>query len=223
LSSTFEILIIGNPILRRRAKPVTEFGKDLHEFGLRMLETMLQYEGVGLAAPQVGVSSRVIVLGIPQEDESLDLRIMVNPEVVDAQGEITFEEGCLSIPGIREDVVRPEKVTVRYQETDGTPREIRADGLLARALQHEVDHLDGFAAHRVREHGVQYVFGCADGERDAFAGFSFPIEHRVDEELNEGQTAGVFLRGEEHHVAVVAQVVQTMPDVEAMQPPPDGI
>ncbi len=143
MSSTFEILIIGNPILRRRAKPVTEFGKDLHEFGLRMLETMLQYEGVGLAAPQVGVSSRVIVLGIPQEDESLDLRIMVNPEVVDAQGEITFEEGCLSIPGIREDVVRPEKVTVRYQETDGTPREIRADGLLARALQHEVDHLDG--------------------------------------------------------------------------------
>ena len=137
-----EIRILGDPVLRARAEPVAVVDDDVRTLIDDMLETMYAADGVGLAAPQVGVGKRVIVVDVRDPDSPPFA--LVNPEIVEASEELDRgEEGCLSIPGLRDIVERPASVVVEGLDRDGKPRRIEATGLLARALQHEVDHLDG--------------------------------------------------------------------------------
>jgi peptide deformylase len=128
-------------VLRKRAEPVAEVDDDVRRIAAGMLQTMDAANGVGLAAPQVGLSVRLCVLnadGSPEGELAL-----VNPEIVDRDGTVNGEEGCLSFPGIYIHVRRNARITVRYRDLDGAERQLEAEGLLARAIQHEVDHLDG--------------------------------------------------------------------------------
>ena len=129
--------------LRNKALPVTAFDDSLRALVDDMAETMYAAPGVGPAAPQIGVSLRLFVIDIAGEDEPSDLKVFINPTFTAKQGEIAWEEGCLSFPGIHEEIERAEKVTVRAQDVHGNFFEVTADGLLAVALQHEYDHLEG--------------------------------------------------------------------------------
>lgn len=139
------------PILTYPDKRLREPGAEVEHFddALRaliedMAETMYAAPGVGLAAPQIGVSKRLFIVDVAtDEEEPSDLRVFINPEIIAAEGETTFNEGCLSFPGLREDIDRAERVTVRALDEHGKPFELEADGLLAIAIQHENDHLDG--------------------------------------------------------------------------------
>ncbi|RKH35001.1 peptide deformylase [Corallococcus sicarius] len=138
-----EILIWPDPILKQKARPVAKVDDKVRALVKDMFETMYAAEGVGLAAPQVGVLQRIIVLDTrPQQPDSKPLA-MINPEFVALEGETTYTEGCLSIPGEAEDVDRAAFATVRYLDEDGQEQTLRCDGLLAIAVQHETDHLDG--------------------------------------------------------------------------------
>lgn len=143
-----EIVTLPDPILRRKAKPVREFGPDLQQVIEDMIETMRQAPGVGLAAPQIGLSDRLIVVEYPiddtQEDSPKKLYVVVNPELkkISEETEVATE-GCLSIPGMMGDVERALAVTVAGRTRRGQPVKIKAEGWLARIFQHEIDHLDG--------------------------------------------------------------------------------
>jgi peptide deformylase len=143
---------LNNPILERPADPVTEFDTpELHQFVADMFETMYASHGVGLAAPQVDVSKRLTVIDITGGEEGQEPQqvVLINPEVLTKEGRQTGEEGCLSIPGFREPVTRAKKATVRAQNVTGEWFEITGEDLLARAMLHEIDHLNGvlFLAH----------------------------------------------------------------------------
>jgi peptide deformylase len=141
--SLLRICHYPDPVLKRKAEPVTVFDAELRRLANDMLDTMYAAPGVGLAAPQVGVSRRLIVLDCsPKEGDRTPL-VAVNPEIVGAEGECCEEEGCLSVPEYYAKVPRREKVRVRFRDLDGTSREIEADGLWAICLQHEIDHLEG--------------------------------------------------------------------------------
>ncbi|MEJ2528734.1 MAG: peptide deformylase [Gammaproteobacteria bacterium] len=136
-----EILHFPDPRLRNHAKPVEEFDHRLREFADSMLETMYHSSGIGLAATQVGVPWRLVVIDVSEErDQPLCL---VNPEIIEREGEEESEEGCLSVPSVYEKVTRAERVRVKAQDKSGEQIELEADGLLAVCIQHEVDHLDG--------------------------------------------------------------------------------
>src|SRR4051794_7644198 len=143
---------LNDPILERPADPVTEFDTpELHEFIESLFETMYASHGVGLASPQVGVSKRLTVIDITGGEEGTepDRIVLINPEVIAKEGKQTGEEGCLSIPGFREPVTRANKATVRAQNSKGEWFELTGEALLARAMQHEIDHLNGilFLSH----------------------------------------------------------------------------
>jgi peptide deformylase len=130
--------------LRIPGKPVETFDADLARLVDDMAETMYAAPGVGLAAPQIGVSLRLFVIDVATDDDQpSDLRTFVNPEILEHVGEVCYEEGCLSFPGVHEEVRRAERVRVRAQRVDGSAFELEAEGLLAIAIQHENDHLDG--------------------------------------------------------------------------------
>lgn len=130
--------------LRIEAKPVTDFGPDFQALVDDMAETMYAAPGVGLAAPQIGVSLRLFVIDAASgEDGPSDFRVFANPEIVKTEGTTVFTEGCLSFPGAREDIERAERVKVKAQDRNGVWFELESDGLLAIAVQHENDHLDG--------------------------------------------------------------------------------
>jgi peptide deformylase len=138
----------GDPVLRLKAAPVPmPAGQELKELVADMFETCTAEEGAGLAAPQIGVSLRVFVVDCPEDPEDPESPIFrfvaVNPEVLAATGEVLSEEGCLSMPGVRDSVKRHERVQLSALDADGKPFEITARGLVARAIQHEMDHLDG--------------------------------------------------------------------------------
>lgn len=133
----------GDEVLRVRTEDVTEFDDALQTLIDDMVDTMYAAPGVGLAANQVGISKRLMVIDLSVGEDPAQLHVFVNPEITDAEGEITEEEGCLSIPDFVEIVTRPERLTVRYLDRHGEPRELRAEGLMARAVCHEIDHLDG--------------------------------------------------------------------------------
>jgi peptide deformylase len=138
-----EILIWPDPILKQKAKPVAKVDDKVRALVKDMFETMYAADGVGLAAPQVGILQRVIVLDTsPRQEDSKPLA-MINPEIIGMEGETTYTEGCLSIPGEAEDVDRAAKVTVKYLDVDGQEQTLECDGLLAIAVQHETDHLNG--------------------------------------------------------------------------------
>jgi peptide deformylase len=138
------ILIAPHAMLKAKARPVTAADADtVRVLVPRMLETMYEAPGIGLAAPQVSVPLRLVVVDL-QPDEKRRPMVLINPEIVAASDQrVTREEGCLSLPGQYADVTRPERVRVRWQDETGARREIEADGLLAACLQHELDHLDG--------------------------------------------------------------------------------
>ena len=129
--------------LRDKALPVAVVDDEIRKLCDDMAETMYAAPGVGLAAPQIGVSKRIFVIDIASADEKSDLRVFINPEFVAREGETVWEEGCLSFPGIHEEVQRAAKVTVRAIGLDGNAFELTAEGLLAIAVQHEYDHLEG--------------------------------------------------------------------------------
>lgn len=130
--------------LREPGEPVTEFGPELAELVEDMAETMYAAPGVGLAATQIGEPIRLFIVDVATgDDEPSDLKVFVNPEIIGREGEQCWEEGCLSFPGVHEEVERAERVTVRAQDEHGEAFELEADGLLAVAIQHENDHLDG--------------------------------------------------------------------------------
>lgn len=140
-----EIRILGDPVLREPAQEVVDLHEDVKVLVRDMLETMYHAEGIGLAAPQVGISSRVIVVDLRgADDDSVGVVALVNPRVVEFSRKTDrAPEGCLSIPGMEEVVERPSSVTVEGLDPDGEPVSMAVSGLLSRALQHEIDHLDG--------------------------------------------------------------------------------
>ena len=138
-----EVRIIGDPVLRKKAQAVNNFDDELEKFVEEMFSTMYLYEGVGLAAPQVGVSLRLFVMD-SREENNKGKKVVINPEILEYLGEeVSEEEGCLSIPEIFEDVYRPEGVKVRYQDINGNVIEEELHGYQARIFQHEYDHLEG--------------------------------------------------------------------------------
>lgn len=142
--SLLPILIAPDPRLKAKAQPVDKLDEGLNRLIDDMFETMYQAPGIGLAAPQVGVTKRVIVVDIAKKDEDRRPMALINPEILWLSEETSsYEEGCLSVPEQYADVTRPAKVRVRFMDRQGEIREIEADGLLATVLQHEIDHLSG--------------------------------------------------------------------------------
>ncbi len=138
------ILVAPDPRLKTKAKPVEAVDDDLRKLIDDMLETMYEAPGIGLAAPQVGVLKRLLVLDVAGKDDPPAPMAFINPEIVWESDDLNvYEEGCLSIPAHYAEVERPAAVRVRYLDRDGKRQEIEADGLLATCLQHEIDHLDG--------------------------------------------------------------------------------
>ncbi len=137
------ILLYPDPILRRRALEVERFDRELENLVADLRDTMYDAPGVGLAAPQIGVEERVAVVDIGTAGVDSQLHVLVNPTIVESEGRESAEEGCLSIPGLAEKVERPRRVRVAARDLMGRPFELEADSFLARALCHEIDHLDG--------------------------------------------------------------------------------
>ncbi len=138
------ILTAPDPRLKKVSKPVDKVDEEIRRLMDDMLETMYAAPGIGLAAPQVGVLKRVLVIDIDREGEKSGPLKMANPEIVDVSEEdASYEEGCLSVPEHYAEVERPARVTVRYLDQDNEVRTLQADGLLATCIQHEMDHLDG--------------------------------------------------------------------------------
>jgi len=137
------ILHYPDPRLRQKAQPVTSVTPEIAKLIDDMAETMYAAPGVGLAATQIGEPHRIFIVDIAAEDEPSNLMVFINPEIVTTNGTQTGAEGCLSFPGVTEDVKRAETVSIRAMDRSGKQFEIEADGLLAVAVQHELDHLDG--------------------------------------------------------------------------------
>jgi len=137
--ANLEIKIYPDPVLRKKAKLVEKVGDSERKLAYDMIEKMRSASGVGLAAPQIGIPRRIIVA----EDVDGGALTLINPKITKKKGRVSFCEGCLSLPGISSDVVRPESITVEALNLDGGLLKINAQGLLARIIQHEIDHLDG--------------------------------------------------------------------------------
>ncbi len=138
-----EIVIYGDEVLREMCTPVEEITPELKEFIGEMFKTLRRVKGVGLSAPQVGVTKRFFILDLSSSSFELDDLVMINPEIISMEGEQCGEEGCLSFPGLYLEITRANKVVCRYFDLDGNENEVEAEGLFARAIQHETDHLNG--------------------------------------------------------------------------------
>lgn len=136
-----QIRTLGDPVLEKKAKPVKEVNEKILDLVDDMLETMYNANGVGLAAPQIGILKRIVVIDVSPEGE--EPIVLINPEIISTSGSQTGDEGCLSVPGKSGTVTRPEEVTVRALDLDMEEIELTGTGLLARAFCHEIDHLDG--------------------------------------------------------------------------------
>jgi peptide deformylase len=139
----YPIVKYGDPILEKSTPALKKFGAELQELAEDMFASMYAAQGVGLAAPQVGLSLRIAVVDVTGGKNPEAKFVLANPEIIHAEGELREEEGCLSVPGFRGYVVRPQFVTVRAQDLKGNEFEIRGENLLARAFCHEIDHLNG--------------------------------------------------------------------------------
>jgi peptide deformylase len=136
-----QILTYPDPRLREKAQPVDAVDAQLRQFIDDMAQTMYAAKGIGLAATQVGVAKRVVVIDLSAERDQP--QVLINPRIVARDGVQVYEEGCLSVPDVFEEVERAERITVSYLDRDGQPQQMDADGLLAVCVQHEIDHLDG--------------------------------------------------------------------------------
>lgn len=135
------IITYPNPILRKKAQPLTEINKEVYQKVEEMMELMYQADGVGLAAPQVGWSARLFIIDV--NGDRYEDKVFINPTILEEAGELNKEEGCLSLPGITSKVIRAQKIKARAYNLKGQKIEIEVDGLAARAWQHEMDHLNG--------------------------------------------------------------------------------
>jgi len=141
---TYPIVLYGEPVLESKAEPVTEFDTpEMHKLIDDMFESMYTAKGVGLAAPQIGIGKRIAVIDLSVGEDPKQKIVLLNPEIIHREGTQTGEEGCLSIPGFREQVTRAKTVRVRAQNVKGEPFEMTGEELLARAFSHEIDHLNG--------------------------------------------------------------------------------
>jgi peptide deformylase len=138
-----EVLFHPTESLRQQSVDIVYFDNFLKLFVDQMIDTMYTYGGVGLAAPQVGVNRRIIIVDPSAGDDAKELRVMINPKIIASSGEVFGEEGCLSLPGRRGEVKRNETVTVEFFNIDGTKQLLFASGFLAVIIQHEIDHLSG--------------------------------------------------------------------------------
>jgi peptide deformylase len=139
----YPIVKFGDPVLETPAKPVTDFGDELQKLVADMFESMYHAQGVGLAAPQIGISLRLAVIDVTFKEDPKAKLVLANPEIIKMEGKIVSQEGCLSLPEFREKVTRATKVTVRAQDEHGKWFEKTGEDLLARAFLHETDHLNG--------------------------------------------------------------------------------
>lgn len=137
-----------DPVLEKPGKPVTEFNDELAKLVEDMFESMYAAKGIGLAAPQIGLSKRLTVIDVSFQERPEDRIVLVNPEIIHREGKQYEEEGCLSLPEIREKVSRAARVRVKAQDLKGKWFELEGEELLARAFQHEIDHLDGILFFR---------------------------------------------------------------------------
>ncbi|MCH8288610.1 MAG: peptide deformylase [Candidatus Marinimicrobia bacterium] len=135
----------GDPILRKETDSVKDFDHSLELFAQEMIETMRTNDGVGLAGPQVGDLRSLIVIDVSSEEdeEPVEPLILVNPDIKELSGSCVMEEGCLSIPDVRVEIERPEEIRIKFQDVKGVKKDLKCDGILARVIQHEVDHLRG--------------------------------------------------------------------------------
>jgi peptide deformylase len=138
-----KIVKYPEPVLSQPGEPITEFNAELKKLAADMFETAYAEQGIGLAAPQVGASKRMTVIDLSMGKDAKDKLVLINPEIISQEGKLYEEEGCLSFPEIREKVVRAAKVRIRAQDLNGRWFEMDGDDLLARCMQHEIDHLDG--------------------------------------------------------------------------------
>lgn len=140
----YKVVKYGDPVLEAPAEPVADFGsQELLQLVEDMFETMYANKGIGLAAPQIGISKRLAVVDTSAGEDPEMRRVLINPEITFREGRAIDEEGCLSIPGFRENVARAQAIVVKGQDVYGNDVEIPAEDLMARAFQHEIDHLDG--------------------------------------------------------------------------------
>jgi peptide deformylase len=138
------IIILPDKRLRTKSEPVTKITAEIRKLADDMLETMYEAPGIGLAAIQVAVAKRIVTMDVSNKEEEKEPRVFINPEIVWSSEEMSiYEEGCLSIPDIHEDVKRPARVKFKYLDLDGKKQEVEADGLFATCIQHEIDHLNG--------------------------------------------------------------------------------
>ena len=138
------LIILPDPVLRELSKPVETVNDDIRRLADDMLETMYDAPGIGLAAIQIGVPRRMLVIDVSKEGEEKQPLVFINPEIVStSDARSVYEEGCLSIPDYYAEVERPAPLTVNYVDRDGKSQSVKADGLLATCLQHEIDHLNG--------------------------------------------------------------------------------
>jgi len=140
--SIYKIVKYGDPVLRKKTQDIKEINEDIKELALDMLETMYAAPGVGLAAPQVGISLKICVIDIMPNGKK-EPYVLINPKIIDGKDTVELEEGCLSFPKIYEKVKRFNEVTAEYLDINGKQRKITVDGFLAKAFQHEIDHLNG--------------------------------------------------------------------------------
>jgi peptide deformylase len=157
----FEAMILKivkypDPVLARPGEPITEFNAELRKLVADMFETMYDGQGVGLAAPQVGISKRLLVIDLSNGKRPEEKLVLINPEIIHSEGKIYEEEGCLSFPDIREKVQRAAKVRVRAQDETGKWFEMDGEDLLSRCFQHEIDHVDG----------MQFIYRMSGLKRD---------------------------------------------------------
>ncbi len=141
--AVLEIVKYGNPILAKRAVEIKNIDQELKQLAQNMVQTMHAAPGIGLAAPQVNVSKRLITVDISVGEDSQNLIILVNPELISQEGEEVLEEGCLSVPDVNEKIARPSRVVIKGTDLNGEEKIIEAEGLLARVFCHEIDHING--------------------------------------------------------------------------------
>lgn len=138
-----EIVLYGDPTLREKSQPVTVIDQETKDLVADMIATLKDAQGLGLAANQVGVATRIFLTDLSSMDPNEDVRVFINPVILETSGEAEFEEGCLSFPDIYETITRAEGVRIRAQNLDGEEYELQADGILARVILHEYDHIEG--------------------------------------------------------------------------------
>jgi len=138
-----KIIKYGDPVLRKKAVKITKIDERIIKLAENMVKTLHAAKGVGLAANQVGIAEKLCVIDTARGDKKGEILCLINPEITASEGIVKFEEGCLSFPEIFAEIDRPSKVTVSYKDLKGKDKEITAEGILARVLQHEIDHLNG--------------------------------------------------------------------------------